>query len=99
MSRPMTASRAQMPWVEKFSVKLVMVTRVEASTARPAFWRPMKAMNRPMPTETPRFSGRGMALKMDSRTLVRDRTMKMRPSIKTANRATCQEMPMPRTTV
>ena len=36
------------------------------------------------------LQGHGMALKMPSRTLVRDSTMKMMPSTKTAIRANCQ---------
>lgn len=87
----MIASKAQMPWVEKLSVKLVMVTRVEASTAKPVFCKPIKAMKRPIPTEIPRFRVKGMALKIASRTLVRDRTIKSKPSAKTAKRATCQD--------
>ena len=55
-----------------------------------AFSRPMRAMNRPMPAETAFFKVIGMALKMASRTLVRDRTMKIRPSKKTAARAISQ---------
>ena len=55
-----------------------------------AFWRPMKQMKRPIPTETPTLSVVGIALKMASRTLVRDRMIKMRPSTKTAVRAVSQ---------
>ena len=33
MNRPTSASSAQIPWVLKFSVKLVIVTSVEESTA------------------------------------------------------------------
>ena len=90
MNRPISASSAQMPAVWKLSVKLVMVTSVEESTDRPAFCRPMNAINRPMPTETPFLSVSGMALKIASRTLVNDSTIKTRPSIKTASSATCQ---------
>ena len=62
-----------------------------SSTTIPAFCRPMNAMNRPMPTETPFLSVSGMALKIASRTLVSDRTIKIRPSMNTASSATCQE--------
>ena len=82
-----------MPEVWKLSVKLVMVTSVEESTDSPAFCKPVKAMNRPMPTETPFLSVSGMALKIASRTLVSDSTIKTRPSIKTASSATCQLYP------
>ena len=80
-----------MPAVWKFSGKLMMVTSVAESTHRPEFWRPMKAMNRPIPTETPFLSVSGMALKMASRMLVSESTMKIRPSMNTANSATCHE--------
>ena len=53
--------------------------------------KPMKAMKRPMPADTAFFRLMGMALKMASRTLVRDRTMKMIPSTKTAASAISQE--------
>ena len=89
---PMTANRAQMPAVWKSAVKSMTVTRVESEfTTIPAFWKPMKAMNRPIPTDTPLFNCMGMALKIASRTLVRDRRIKTRPSTKTASRAICQE--------
>ena len=68
-----------------------MPTRVEESTTSPQFWRPMKAMKRPMPADTACLRLMGMALKMDSRTGVRERRMKMTPSTKTAARAICQE--------
>ena len=87
----MRVSSAQMPAVWKFSGKLMMPTSVAESTHRPEFCRPMNAMNRPMPTETPFLSVSGMALKIASRTLVSDRTMKIRPSMNTASSATCQE--------
>ena len=56
-----------------------------------AFCKPMKAMNRPMPTLTAFFRLKGMALKIASRILNRDRRMKISPSARTAARATCQE--------
>ena len=56
-----------------------------------AFKSPIRAMNRPMPAETAFFSVIGMALKMASRTFVRDKMMKIMPSIKTAASAICQE--------
>ena len=57
------------------------------------------AINRPIPTLTADFRFCGIALKIASRTFVRDRTMKMIPSAKTAARAYCQLYPMPSTTV
>ena len=53
--------------------------------------RPMRAMNKPMPTDTACFMLRGIVLKMACRMLVRDMTMKMTPSTKTAARAISQE--------
>ncbi len=64
-----------------------------------AFCRPMKAMKRPIPTETACFNVIGMELKIASRTLVRESRMKIIPSANTATRACSQEYPMPRTTV
>ena len=49
--------------------------------------RPMRAINKPMPADTAFFRVIGMALKMASRTFVKDRTIKMTPSTKTAARA------------
>ena len=56
-----------------------------------ALVRPMKAINNPIPAETERFRFIGMALKMASRTLVRERRIKIRPSIQTAVSAISQE--------
>ena len=92
---PMIASSALIPAVRKSAVKSITVTSVESEfTTIPAFWKPMKAMNRPIPTETPFFSCIGMALKIASRTLVTDNTIKISPSTNTASSATCQEYPM-----
>ena len=87
---PTTHSSALMPLEVKFSRKSTSSTSVAPPTHSPAFCRPMKAMNKPMPTDTPRFRLKGMALKMASRMLVRDSTTKIRPSTKTASSATCQ---------
>ena len=56
-----------------------------------AFCRPIKQMKSPMPTDTASLSEAGIALKIASRTFVRDRTMKITPSTKTAVRACSQE--------
>ena len=96
---PMTASNAQIPFVWKSSVKLVIVTRVEASTLSPAFCRPINAINKPIPTETPFFKVSGIALKIASRTFVSDMIMNTIPSTNTANNAICQDNPIPCTTV
>ena len=60
------------------------------STTTLAVWRAMKQMNRPMPADTAFFRDIGIALKMPSRTGVRDRARKTRPSTKTASSANCQ---------
>ena len=99
MNRPVTASSAHMPWVWKSVRKLVIVTRVDASTQRPAFCRPINAIKRPIPTDTPFFRETGMALKIASRTVVRDRMIKIIPSQNTANSAVCHGTPMLATTV
>ena len=67
-------------------------------TMTPALWRPMKAMNRPIPVEMPILRDFGKPFTMVSLTLVRVSRMKRIPSMKMAARATCQEIPMPRTT-
>ena len=76
-----------------------MDTKVALSTTILAFCIPIKAMKIPMPTDTACFKFMGMALKMASRTLVRDKMMKMIPSINTAARAICQVYPICSTTV
>ena len=55
---------------------------------------PINAINRPMPALTPFFNVVGMALKIASRTLVRERIIKIIPSKSTAIRATFQEYPI-----
>ena len=55
----------------------------------------MNAMKRPIPTDTPFFNCKGMALKIASRTLVKERTIKIIPSMNTARSASCQLYPMP----
>ena len=64
-----------------------------------AFCSPINAMKRPIPTLTAAFRFMGIALKMASRTLVRDNTIKIRPSINTAVSAVSQLYPIPSTTV
>ena len=92
MNVPMTARSAQMPVVEKLSRKLTSDTSVaEFGAASPAFCKPIKAINNPMPTETACLSERGMQLKIASRTFVTDMMMKMMPSMNTASSATCHE--------
>ena len=66
------------------------LTRRQMLTMSLAFCKPTNAINRPMPTLTADFSVMGMALKMASRTLVRERMIKTMPSTKTASRAICQ---------
>ena len=52
--------------------------------------RAMKAMKMPMPTATAVLREKGMLLKSFSRTEVRVRARKMRPSTNTVQRANCQ---------
>lgn len=52
--------------------------------------RPIKAMNKPIPADTAFFRLKGIALKMASRTFVRDNIMKMTPSTQTAAKAISQ---------
>ena len=63
---------------------------MEPSTTICAFCRPIKVMNRPIPTDTATFRLAGIALKIASRTFVRDRIIKIIPSTNTAVRATSQ---------
>ena len=72
---------------------------MELSTTILAFCIPINAIKRPIPTETACFKLIGIALKIPSLTLVRERTIKSRPSINTAARAICQVYPMLSTTV
>ena len=93
---PIMARRTVMPTVWKVPVAADCLTENRASlvaglaTMICAFSKPMRAMNRPMPAETAFFKVMGMALKMASRTLVKDRMIKIRPSKKTAAKAISQ---------
>ena len=66
------------------------VTKVAPSTTICAFCKPIKVMKSPNPTETPSFRLGGIALKIASRTLVKDKRMKMIPSTNTAANAISQ---------
>ena len=87
---PIMARRTVMPTVWKVPVAADCLNENRAilvaglATMIWAFSRPMRAMNRPMPAETAFFKVMGMALKIASRTLVKDRMMKITPSQKTA---------------
>ena len=101
---PKSASSAPMPtvWKEpsiKAARKGYSPTSVGPSTTILAFCRPMKAINKPIPLVTPYFSAGGMQLKIASRTLVRDKIIKIIPSTNTAASAICQEYPICATTV
>ena len=81
-------------------LKEKMLTSVESfPTTILAFWSPINAIKRPIPTDTACFRFIGMELKIASRTLVRESRIKMIPSANTAASACCQEYPIPRTTV
>ena len=79
--------------------RLPRVTRVDSlATTIPAFLRPMRAMNMPMPTTMAYLRFRGMELMSFSRSLVTVRMRKMTPDQKTVPRATLQCSPtMPQT--
>ena len=93
---PIMARRTVMPTVLKVPVAADCLKEKRAifvaglATMIWAFKRPIRAMKRPIPAETAFFRVIGMALKMASRTLVRDKTMKMIPSTKTAAKAISQ---------
>ena len=90
INKPTNARTALIPIVLKFSLKFTTVTRVESLfTTKWPFWKPMKATNKPRPTDTPFFNVNGIALKIASRTFVNDNTMKIKPSTNTASNATC----------
>ena len=94
MTIPMMPSRAA-PWVMS-----PRETRVESLFAMiPAFCRPMKAMNRPIPAPMACLSESGIAFRIQERTFVSVRMMNRRPSRNTAVRANCQECPIVRQTV
>ena len=64
-------------------------------TIKPAFCRPMKAMNRPMPAAMP-FLRLGLtALKINSRRPTSERIRNSTPEINTAPSATCQPLAKP----
>ena len=61
------------------------------STTMPPLFRPISAMNRPMPAPIAFRMDFGKAFTIASRTLVKVRITKMKPSMRTAVRANCQE--------
>ena len=93
-TRPIRASSAG-PAV--MSPRATVVASFDTMT--PAFLRPMKAMNRPIPQPMAFFNEAGMESTMSLRTLVTVRMMKMIPSRSTAVSANCQLYPIPKHTV
>ena len=95
IKRPISARIAPIPSVWKSPVKSTIVTSVESlfTTMWPSC-KPKNAMKKPIPTLTPFFRVVGIALKIASRTLVRESTIKIRPSAKTAIRAIFQSYPI-----
>ena len=72
-------------------VKAPSETRVAGlATMMPEFFRPMKAMKKPMPAEMAKRSVVGMQCTICSRTLKAVSKMKITPSTKTAASAVCQ---------
>ena len=101
---PINAKSTVIPSVENVpafteSLKENIVTNVEESTTTCAFCNPINAIKRPIPTETACLRFIGIALKIASRTFVRESTMKISPSTQTAASASCHVNPIPITTV
>ena len=92
ITRPAVIIRPIMPTSAGPWVMSPRVTSVASElTMMPAFCRPMKAMNRPIPAPMAFLSVPGMASSSQVRTLVTVRMMKRMPSSSTAVRANCQE--------
>ncbi len=64
-----------------------------------AFFRPIKAINKPIPAETACFMPAGITLMIVSRMRVAVKSRKITPEMKTAPSAVCHGTPMPCTTV
>ena len=102
---PINASSTVIPSVwkvpaSKEPLKENIPNRVESLfTTIFAFCRPIKVMNKPIPTDTACFKFIGMALKIASLTFVKESRIKIRPSTNTAANAICQVYPIPSTTV
>ena len=69
------------------------------ATTKPQFFKPINAMNNPIPPETANFKFFGIALTTASRTLKSDKIINIIPSTNTAVNAICQLTPIPITTV
>jgi hypothetical protein len=80
------------PWVRSPSARYV----VGFWTTSPPFFRPMNAMNRPMPTAMANFSDMGMAFSNASRRFVSTRMVTRMPSTTTTAIACCQLKPISR---
>lgn len=77
-----------------------MATYVDSlETIIPTFFKPTKAINRPIPADTACFIPEGMALIIVSLILVIVKIKNATPEIKTAPRAVCHGTPIPNTTV
>ncbi|MBA7527956.1 hypothetical protein ES705_20138 [subsurface metagenome] len=82
------ASVIQIVWSDKFPI----LTRVFSSAIiRPELMKPIRAINKPMPTEMACFNGRGILFTISSRMLKAVSSIKIIPSIKIAVSAVCQE--------
>ena len=81
------------PIIATIAEGLVMLrpTRVALSTMIPAFWSPMNAMKRPIPTPIAFLRFAGIEFTIASLTLKNVRRRKMIPSQKIAVRANCHE--------
>ena len=67
---------------------------VGSSTTRPAFCRPIMARKRPIPLMVAILKDAGMARMRAARAPLKASARNKSPSMKTAARATCQEIPI-----
>lgn len=95
---PRIPSRA-VPLKEPSGSLKARVTKVGPCPTMPAFWKPRKAMIRPMPAPTAYFSDSGRASTIHLRTLVSVRMTNTIPSRNTAVSANCQLWPIAMQTV
>ena len=92
--KPMIATRA----VDTLKFTNPIIVPV-AEDVIPAFVKPIKQINKPIPTATAFLNVAGIDLIIASRTPNTERRIKTRPSIKTAVKANCHEQPIPKHTV
>ena len=96
MIRPITARSAEA--CERLKLLKPMIVPVSLATI-PALARPIRQMNKPIPTETAIFRFSGIDLMIASRIPQNERIRNKTPSRRTAVKASCQEHPIPIHTV